>query len=162
MANISGNPVWKDYPDTTTLIDAEALNNLEVALNNAATTAEWGKITGVPTAFPPSAHAASHGEGGSDPITAESIGGYTLHRTTHPGHADNAPIGAVWVAGTDMTTANGYPSVATDPSFLETTVGLDDSYLLQRLTDRYAETVYQRSYYAGVWRPWRYISTTTA
>lgn len=74
MANISGNPVWKDYPDTTTLIDAEALNNLETGLNNAATTAEWGKLTGVPTAFTPTAHAASHSEGGSDPVTPASIG----------------------------------------------------------------------------------------
>lgn len=74
MANISGNPVWKDYPDTTTLIDAEALNNLETGLNNAATTAEWGKLTGVPNAFTPTAHAASHGEGGTDPVTPASIG----------------------------------------------------------------------------------------
>ena len=54
----------------------------------AASAVDWSAVTGKPSTFEPSLHAATHASGGSDPITPASIGAATANHT-HSGVIQN-------------------------------------------------------------------------
>lgn len=90
-------PVAHDQAFTTITgqnADAQvALSN--VVQHQAGLSIGWAQLTGVPATFPPSAHAASHGAGGADPVTLPVIstaGEYEL-RITSQGFSCT-PLGA--------------------------------------------------------------------
>lgn len=76
MANVTTNPPWKDYPNLETLVTALSLNNIENALNFAATGLDGHetRINDLETGKASTTHAATHAVGGSDPVSPESIG----------------------------------------------------------------------------------------
>lgn len=47
----------------------------------AASAVDWSAVTGKPSTFSPSLHAATHASGGSDPITPASIGAAAVNHT---------------------------------------------------------------------------------
>lgn len=82
MAHVSGNPPWLNKPNKMSPLNAQALERIEVALDQLdGETTTWGEVTDKPTAFPPSGHAGSHASGGSDPITPASIGAVAAQDT---------------------------------------------------------------------------------
>lgn len=160
-------------PDRTVLTESDITDPgpLRTALRNAAGdgTVSWSNVTGKPVNFAPSAHAASHAAGGADPITPSRIGAaadptgtgktaFVFHGSNyHNGHADDAPLGAVWIQSSTATVANGYP--ATLAGLLETTQGASVEYMRQMFTLAHGSEVWVRMIYGGNWSPWKRLVT---
>jgi|SRR4051812_31168845 hypothetical protein len=51
MTHATGNPVWKDYPDTSTIVSAAKLNNTETVLDNLHTSEYGGNTRTRPALF---------------------------------------------------------------------------------------------------------------
>jgi len=80
----------------------------------------WADITGKPSTFPPSAHAASHAAAGSDPVTPAAIGAATAAQgaladsAVQPGD-DVSTLGSGAAAAGDVPKADGAGNVAWGP-----------------------------------------------
>lgn len=66
----------------------------------AASAVDWSAVTGKPSTFSPSLHAATHASGGSDPITPASIGAANVNHT----HSGLQSVTVVYSPVEDSTT----------------------------------------------------------
>lgn len=69
----------------------------------AASAVDWSAVTGKPSTFEPSLHAATHASGGSDPITPASIGAAAANHT-HSGVIQNVTAVYSPVSGSSYST----------------------------------------------------------
>jgi len=74
--------------ENTALSTWPGTSNLTTIGTLAAGTVPWARLSGVPAAFAPASHAATHAAAGSDPVTAAAIGAV-------PNSAKNQPNGYV-------------------------------------------------------------------